>query len=138
MSGDTGSRDTRSPLISVVLPTYNRASMLAVAVQSVLAQTFADLELIVVDDGSTDETPGVLEAIADPRLVRLRSDQQRGAAVSRNAGIGAARGEFLAFQDSDDEWLPGKLERQLSVFADHGSGLGAVGGGATPRSRSRL
>lgn len=128
MTDATKSRSTGSPLVSVILPTHNRSVMLSVAIQSVLEQSFAELELIVVDDCSTDGTAELLGEIVDPRLVCLRNDRRRGAAISRNAGVAAARGEFVAFQDSDDEWLPGKLEHQLRLFADHGSSLGAVGG----------
>lgn len=102
------------PLVSVILPTYNRARTLERAVRSVLAQTQPDLELLVVDDGSTDHTSQVLAGIHDPRLHVIRQDN-RGPAAARNAGIAAARGDWLAFQDSDDEWLPHKLAAQLAA-----------------------
>jgi glycosyltransferase involved in cell wall biosynthesis len=116
-----------APRVSVILPTRNRAAVLPRAVRSVLDQTFAELELIVVDDGSSDDTESVIAEIADPRLVYVRLDEHRGAAAARNAGIKRARGELIAFQDSDDEWLPAKLERQVALLTDH-SELGAVGG----------
>lgn len=116
------------PQVSVVLPTRDRANMLPTAVQSVLAQTFDDLELIVVDDGSIDETPSVLGSIDDPRLVYVRLENTQGAAGARNTGIRRARGALVAFQDSDDEWLPHKLERQVAVLTGHDRELGAVGG----------
>lgn len=104
------------PVISVVLPTFNRASMLGRAIESVLAQTWDDLELIVVDDGSSDETAEVVGGFTDKRLRYLRLEDNRGAAFARNRGIKVARGEYLAFQDSDDEWLPHKLSRQMKVM----------------------
>jgi glycosyltransferase involved in cell wall biosynthesis len=116
-----------APRVSVVLPTYNRAATLPTAIRSVLDQTQSDLELIVVDDGSADGTTAVVEAIADPRLRYVRLDRRHGAAAARNAGIGRAKGELVAFQDSDDEWLPGKLESQVALL-DGASPVGGVGG----------
>jgi len=105
------------PLVSVVLPTYNRAHSLARAVRSVLAQSHRNLEVIVVDDGSTDGTVALVQklAAADSR-VRLVQQPNRGPAAARNAGVREARGELVAFQDSDDEWLTEKLEHQLAVL----------------------
>lgn len=116
------------PRVSVILPTRNRVSILPQAVRSVLAQTFDDLELIVVDDGSSDGTQTVMEEIADPRLVFIRLENHRGAAAARNTGIREARADLIAFQDSDDEWLPTKLERQVALLTRHNPELGAVGG----------
>lgn len=103
-------------LVSVILPAHNRAHLLGRAIQSVLAQTWRALELIVVDDASTDATPEVLASFSDPRLRTLRQARNGGAAAARNAGIAAARGEFLAFQDDDDIWLIEKLERQMRAL----------------------
>lgn len=102
------------PLVSVVIPTYNRVSVLERAIRSVLGQTFRDFELVVVDDGSTDATPELL-ARFDGKL-RPVFQENRGVAAARNTGIGLSRGELLAFLDSDDEWLPHKLERQVALF----------------------
>lgn len=113
------------PRVSVVLPTYNRAGVLGRAVRSVLAQSEPDLELIVVDDASTDETPRVLADFDDPRLHVLHHTVRRGGAAARNTGLAAARAEWVAFQDSDDEWLLDKLARQLTVAAQDPA-LGAV------------
>ena len=99
------------PTVSVVLPTYNRAALLPRAIASVLGQTFGDLELIVADDASTDDTAEVLARFADPRLRQVRRPQRGGSSAARNTGIAAARGEFVAFQDSDDAWLPDLLAR---------------------------
>ncbi|MEQ1438040.1 glycosyltransferase [Fontimonas sp. SYSU GA230001] len=113
------------PAVSVVLPTYNRAASLGRAVRSVLQQSVRDLELIVVDDGSTDDTPRLLAAITDPRL-RVVRQHNRGAAAARNAGIALATAEWLAFQDSDDEWLPDKLALQLDAARAAGGDVGLV------------
>ena len=103
-----------SPQVSVVIPTYNRAAFLGRAITSVLTQTFPDLECLVVDDGSTDRTVALVEGFQDPRLRLLRLPVNRGVGHARNVGIQAARGELIAFLDSDDEWLPQKLERQVT------------------------
>lgn len=102
------------PRVSVVIPAYNAARYLPQAIDSVLAQTFRDYEVIVVDDGSTDDTPRVLSWYEDEVAVIRQPNQGRAAA--RNAGIAAARGEYIAFLDADDLWLPEKLERQLALF----------------------
>ena len=105
------------PLVSVVIPTCNRAWCLAEAVDSVLAQDFRDFELIVVDDGSADDTPQLLERYGD--AIRVLRRENRGVSAARNAGIAAARGGLIAFLDSDDLWLPGKLSRQVAFFTSH-------------------
>jgi glycosyltransferase involved in cell wall biosynthesis len=111
------SADPRRPAVSVVLPTHDRAALIRRAVESVLAQTFGDLELIVVDDGSRDATAEVVAGIGpDERLRYLRLTENRGAGAARNAGLAVSRGEFLAFQDSDDEWMPDKLARHMEAF----------------------
>jgi glycosyltransferase involved in cell wall biosynthesis len=106
------------PLISVVLPFYNREDVLGEAIRSVLEQTFTDLELILVDDGSTDQSPDVARSLRDERLRHHRLPTNRGVSAARNAGIALARGRFLAFQDSDDRWLPDKLRAQLDLLWD--------------------
>ncbi len=112
-------------LVSVIIPTHNRARLLPRAARSVLGQSFRELELIVVDDASSDETGQVVAALNDPRVRYIRHDQNLGAPAARNTGIEAARGNYIAFQDSDDEWLPEKLERQMEVFKS-GSGADVV------------
>lgn len=114
------------PAVSIVLPTYNRAPLIGRAIRSVLAQSYGDFELIVVDDGSTDATMDRVTRFRDRRQRRIRLGKNRGAGAARNAGIRAARGSFLAFQDSDDEWLPSKLERHMRVFARGESDVGVV------------
>jgi glycosyltransferase involved in cell wall biosynthesis len=108
------------PLVSVILPTYNRAAFLREAIDSVLAQTWQRWELIVVDDGSTDGTRPYLATLADPRIHVLELAHDGNRARLRNRGMTRARGEYLAFLDSDDFWIPTKLERQVTdLIARH-------------------
>lgn len=104
------------PTISVIIPTYNYARFLPESVGSVLAQTFRDFEVVVVDDGSTDNTADVVGGLAtDPRVRYLRQENQ-GDAAARNRGVRNSSGRYLAFLDSDDLWLPAKLARQFDVM----------------------
>ena len=104
---------TRNPVVSVVIPAYNRAASVGEAIQSVLRQTYSDFELLVVDDCSTDGTRDEVRKISDRRVTLLESPRRLGPAGARNQGIAHARGAWIAFQDSDDEWLPRKLEMQM-------------------------
>lgn len=113
---DSGVTRPFQPLVSVVLPTHNRVTLLRDAIASVVAQTYRHWELIVVDDGSTDDTPEVLSAITDHRVRPVRIVHSGNASVARNVGIAAARGSHVAFQDDDDVWLPDKLERQCAAL----------------------
>jgi len=106
------------PAVSVVIPTYNRAEMLAQALRSVRAQTFTDYEIVIVDDGSTDGTAEVVGSFTDERIKYLRQEN-RGSSAARNAGIDWAEGKYVAFLDSDDAWLPEKLEVQVAAFERH-------------------
>ncbi len=110
------------PLVSIVLPVFNRAEELPRAAASVLRQSYRDIELIIVDDGSTDDTTLVARRIAsgDGRVRLVTLDENRGAAVARNEGIRLSRGRYVAFQDSDDEWSVTKLERQLGTLRSLG------------------
>jgi len=103
------------PLVSAVIPTFNRRELVPEAVRSVLAQTWREVEAVVVDDGSTDGTEEAVRAIPDPRVRYVRKEHS-GIAATRNRGIAEARGAFLAFLDSDDLWVPGKLEKQMPLF----------------------
>jgi glycosyltransferase involved in cell wall biosynthesis len=103
-------------LVSVVLPTRDRIDLVPRALGTVLAQTGVDLECIVVDDGSTDGTREWLATLDDPRVVVVATEGGLGPSAARNRGIAVARGRFVAFQDSDDEWLDGKLSAQLAAF----------------------
>jgi glycosyltransferase involved in cell wall biosynthesis len=107
------------PKVSVILPTYNRAATIQSAVASVLAQDYLDIELLIVDDGSKDNTLDVLAQIPDQRIRILRHETNRGAAAARNTAIRAASGKYIALVDSDDQWLPGKLTRQVAVMDAH-------------------
>lgn len=102
------------PLVSVVLPTYDRAPVLGDAIDSVLAQTYERLELVVVDGGSTDGTTDLVESYDDQRVRYLRRDEPAGVSAARNAGVREARGDLLAFVDSDDRWTPEKLRVQVA------------------------
>jgi GT2 family glycosyltransferase len=104
-----------APLVSVIIPTFNRAHLVVEAIDSVLQQRDPSCEVIVVDDGSTDATPQALARYAEQ--VRIERQPQRGVAAARNHGVRVARGRWLAFLDSDDQWLPGKLTAQRAFHA---------------------
>jgi glycosyltransferase involved in cell wall biosynthesis len=106
-----------TPTVSVIIPTYNYGRFLGEAVDSVLSQTYHDLECIIVDDGSTDETDQVLASFSDKRIVAIRTSRL-GVSAARNRGLDVSRGSFLAFLDADDRWRPGKLESQVAIFTD--------------------
>lgn len=112
-------------LVSVVMPAYNCESVLAESVASVLAQTFRNWELVIVDDASTDKSFSVAQAIAsrDDRIRVIRLSTNGGVANARNQGMNAARGQYLAFLDSDDLWLPEKLRAQLEFMQRHEIGF---------------
>jgi glycosyltransferase involved in cell wall biosynthesis len=114
------------PTVSVILPTYNRAHLVDRAIQSVLDQTYQDFEVIIVSDCSTDNTDEVVNAYRDPRIVYIRHNQNKGGSAARNTGIGVAKGEYIAFLDSDDEWLPEKLEKQIKIFKTLSPEVGLV------------
>lgn len=103
-------RERTAPTVTVIIPTFNRARYLAQAIESVLGQSFADFQLLVVDDGSTDDTPALLRGFTDPRLRVLR-ENHRGISAAMNAGLREARGKYVARLDSDDVWCPGLLAR---------------------------
>ncbi len=110
------------PAVSVVIPLYNKGPHIARALNSVLAQTFQDFEVIVVDDGSTDDGAEVVRGFDDPRI-RMIQQENQGVSAARNRGIEAARAELVAFLDADDEWLPGFLEtilRLRTLYPDAG------------------
>lgn len=105
------------PTVSVIVPTYNRLEKLKKAIGSVLSQTFKDFEIIVVDDGSSDGTKEYFDSTKqDVRVKYFYKENEGSPAISRNFGASFAKGQFLAFLDSDDEWLPFKLERQVSLL----------------------
>lgn len=112
------------PLVSVIVPTYNRASYLVQALDSAIAQDYGNIEIVVVDDGSTDDTPAVLQSYAG-HVLSIRQANQ-GVSVARNTAIAASTGDYIALLDSDDIWLPGKLERQMAYLLSNPE-VGMVG-----------
>lgn len=112
--------------VSVIIPTYNRAHLIERSIRSVLNQTYENFELLVIDDGSTDNTQEVVEAIRDDRIRYIRCEENGGAAKARNRGIAEAKYDYIAFQDSDDEWHTDKLERQMKVLTEASEDVGLV------------
>lgn len=106
-------------LVSIILPTYNRAEFIRASLDSVFAQTYMNWELIIIDDGSTDDTVEILKEYDDSRIKYLYQENQ-GVSAARNTGIEVCRGEVIALLDSDDQWLPKKLETQLAYMQEHG------------------
>jgi len=104
------------PLVSVIIPVFNGARYIGEAIHSVLAQIYSNVELIVIDDGSTDKTSGIVQSFGD--RVRYQTQPNTGSGAARNRGVELARAEFLTFLDADDLWLPDKLERQMAFFAE--------------------
>src|SRR4051812_6975653 len=107
----------QSPLVSVIVPAFNDERYLGEALKSALAQDYANKEIIVVDDGSTDSTPQILSTFS--REIRVFRQSNGGAPVARNAAIAQARGKYLAFLDADDLWLPQKLSAQITYLEAH-------------------
>jgi len=104
------------PTISVIIPTYNRAHVLGRSVQSVLNQTFQDFELIIVDDGSTDNTESLVNRFRSKKIKYIRHQVNQGVSVAPNTGVRLAKGDYIAILDDDEEWMPEKLERQMKVY----------------------
>jgi glycosyltransferase involved in cell wall biosynthesis len=103
------------PQVSVVMPAFNAAKTIGIAIQSVLDQTFTNWELLIINDGSTDGTLEIVAQFNDPRIYTITQVNQ-GVATARNAGLNQARGRYIAFLDSDDLWSPQKLQKQVSIF----------------------
>ena len=116
----------KPPRVSVVIATHNRAEWLPRAVGSVLAQTWTDFELLIVDDHSTDETPAAIARFADARIRSFRHERNFGQSKALNTGIEHARGEYVAFLDDDDAWLPAKLAAQVALLDAAPPGVGLV------------
>ena len=114
-------KTVQPPLVSVILPAFNRAWSLKRALDSILFQENANLETIVVDDGSTDDTPALLSSYGD--RIRVIRQTNQGVSAARNTGIRAARGDLIALLDSDDTWLPGKISAQVDFFSTHPEAL---------------
>jgi len=112
--------------VSVILPTYNRAHLLGRAIDSVLKQTYSEFELVVLDDGSTDNTKELVQSYKDSRVLYFGEIKCGSAAAAYNAGVKKASHALIAFQDSDDEWVETKLEKQMKAFSDGGPEVGLV------------
>lgn len=115
-----------SAKVSIVVPTFNRADVIGRALRSIIKQTYADYEVIVVDDGSTDDTESAVSAIKDARIRYIPLSENQGVAHARNIGIQEAAGDFIAFLDSDDEWLPDKLQIQMAEIEKLDDAYGMV------------
>ena len=115
-----------APTVSVVIPTYNRADVIERSIKSIQDQTYQDFEIMLVDDASTDNTDEVVRRIQDERIRYIKLEKNSGPSHSRNVGIKESQGKYIAFLDDDDEWLPDKLEAQVSLFDDTNNRVGAV------------
>lgn len=104
------------PAVSIIIPTYNREHVLGRSIKSVLNQSCQDFELIIVDDGSTDSTENLVKSFDSEKIKYIQHGENRGTSAARNSGIRSAKGAYIAFQDSDDEWLPEKLAKQIRVL----------------------
>ena len=145
-SGQTSSAAARRPTVSAVIVVFNQAQFIADAIRSALAQSDVDVEVIVVDDASTDDTPAVLASLGD-RITVLRNETGTERGAARNRGARAGRGEFIAFLDGDDCWMPGKLIAQVKLCRlgqacvtqfDYVDAHGRVIGGCRPRAEPTL
>jgi glycosyltransferase involved in cell wall biosynthesis len=117
----------KNPIVSVIIPTYNRANLVGKAIKSVLNQTYQNFEVIIVDDGSTDNTEDVVRGFPDKRVKYIKKyKKNKGISVARNLGIKVALGKYIALLDSDDEWLPEKLDKQIKVFKSEFPEVGVV------------
>ena len=123
IAGSPARERASSPLVSVIIPTLHRPTLLKRALESVFRQTWRELEVIVVVDGPDPDTVAVLKTVDDPRLRVIQNPRSLTAAGARNAGIDLAKGEWIAFLDDDDEWMPEKLTKQLAYAEGHGPAL---------------
>lgn len=107
-------------LVSVIMPTYNCGRFIRESINSVIAQTYTAWELLIVDDCSTDETQSIVRTFDDPRIRYMRNEENIGAALTRNRALREVKGQYIAFLDADDLWLPEKLERQIAFMQQNG------------------
>jgi len=114
------------PKVSVIIPTYNRSEILKKSIGSVINQTFEDFELLVMDDGSDDNTQEVVRSFADKRILYARNESNLGVVGARNKAVSNSNGEYIAFLDDDDIWMPDKLERQTRLMEQSPSSIGAI------------
>jgi glycosyltransferase involved in cell wall biosynthesis len=110
------------PAVSAIVTCYNSAATISRAIDSIRVQSMPDLEIVVVDDASVDDTTSIVDAIPDPRIRLIRNETNRGIGGAKNAGVAASRGRHIAFLDSDDTWVPEKLAVQMQALARHDSG----------------
>ena len=122
----TSDLNAAAPIVSVIIPTYNRASMLKYAIQSVLNQSYPHYEIIIVDDGSTDNTPSTVRLFKDERISFIKHEVVRGASAARNTALQICRGKYIAFIDDDDQWKPDKLKKQITAFQKASPEVGVV------------
>jgi len=115
-----------NPTVSIIIPTYNRMELIGRSIKSVLNQTYRDFELIIVDDGSTDNTGEIVAGFNDERIRYVRHKENKGEAAARNTGVKAARCDYIAYQDSDDEWFPEKLAKQIELLEGTSPKLGVI------------
>lgn len=118
--------ERNTPTVSVIIPTYNREHLLGRALKSIFNQTYKDFEVIVVDDGSTDNTEKIIRDFSVLKINYIKHAKNKGEGAARNTGLKAAKGEYVAFLDSDDECLPEKLEKEMAVFQRESPRLGVV------------
>jgi len=117
----------KNPAVSIIIPTYNQANFIDKAINSALKQTYQDFEIIVIDDGSTDDTEEIMKGFKDKRVKYIKKyKENRGISVARNTGIKMAKGKYIALLDSDDEWLPEKLDKQIQLLQNKSSEVGVV------------
>jgi glycosyltransferase involved in cell wall biosynthesis len=114
------------PVVSVIIPSYNREHLIIKAINSILNQTYKDFEILVIDDASTDNTKQVIEDLRKENIRYFRLEKNGGQCIARNYGVKMAKGQYIAFLDSDDEWLPNKLNLQIECFKNGSDRLGCV------------
>jgi glycosyltransferase involved in cell wall biosynthesis len=118
--------NSEKPLVSVIIPTYNRANLIGRAIQSALDQTYRNIEIIIVDDASNDNTEEIVTKFHNINVVYIRHNCNKGGGAARNTGIKASNGQFIAFLDDDDEWLNDKLEKQVKTIMTLSSEWGGI------------
>ena len=116
----------KSPKVSVIIPVYNQAQFIDKAIESVLKQSYQDFEIVVVNDGSTDKTEAIIKGFVDIRIRYINHIDNRGVSAARNTGIRASLGDYIALLDSDDEFLPQRLEKQIQLLQNTSSDVGVV------------
>lgn len=126
-----GTRLNKTPLVSIIMPTYNRSCYIMESIESIINQTYHNWELIIMDDGSDDETPTLVDQLTDQRIRYFSKSHTGRVSQLKNEGIRLAEGELLAFNDSDDLWAKSKLEKQVSALLDHPEAGFSLAGGYT-------